>query len=466
MPFFRQVNSQDNFKARNNHLNPILRFFRLLGVFSIIFVLLISVVAVFVLTSPKNQLSQILVGQTFLKNYITLPQTNISLNSDSTQVIEQKLINNIIGTTNQNNNKFFFASPSESLTVTQAVEKVLPSVLSISTKKDQVSEKLNQSDTSSGSAYIVTKTGLVVTNKHVISEFCSPNSNIDQVQFVGLSFDQKIYDLELLSVDPVDDIAILQIKNLKTEVLPVTFGDSSKIKLGQDVIAIGNALGELQNTITKGIVSGLDRNFETKLVDNCSQNKFKANGLIQTDAAINKGNSGGPLFNASGHFIGMNTLSTEDSENIGFAVPSLVIQRVLNIFTAKNKIFRSNLNLDYVLINSALKSQNPWLPFEKGLIVFDQNKDGFFADDQTGLKEYDLITEINGQEITENSYNSDPVKNIIMQIDPSSKIKIKVWKAKILNKGVYEYEKEPQVLEISLGLSSFNLKTKQIEYQK
>jgi S1-C subfamily serine protease len=102
-------------------------------------------------------------------------------------------------------------------------------------------------------------------------------------------------------------------------------------------LAVGNVLGELQNTITSGIVSGLNRSFETDLVDPCTETSFQADNLIQIDAAINRGNSGGPLFNASGQLIGMNTLGTTDSENIGLAIPSVVIRTALESFKKIHK---------------------------------------------------------------------------------------------------------------------------------
>jgi serine protease Do len=447
------------FEPVKSPFKSFLNFFRRLAVIFILIILFLSLGFVFVLINPRNQLSQLLVNKTFLKNLVTLPTQNPEkfVNKE-----EQKIINSIIGTQNNETQKFSFASPQTNLTSSEVAQKVLPSVLSISTKQTK-NDNTFSDGTSTGSGFVVSKNGLVISNKHVISEFCNSND----IQFFGLTYDQKVYELELLSIDPIDDIAILQIKNLKEQVEPVTFGDSSKLKLGQDVLAVGNALGELQNTVTKGIVSGLNRVFETKLVDNCTQNKFAANNLIQTDAAINKGNSGGPLFDAFGHFVGMNTLTTDDSENIAFALPSATIQKVLNIFTKKNQIIRPNLELDYVNITPSLKLQNPWIPVEKGVILFDQDKNGFVSNTQTGLKEFDIITEINDKEIGQDSFfDKQPIKSMIMLEEPNSRIKIKVWKLKNSENKNYEYEKEAKTFEITLGSASFDLKTKKIQYQK
>jgi S1-C subfamily serine protease len=196
-------------------------------------------------------------------------------------------------------------------------------------------------DLTAGTGFFVDDSGLVFSNKHVVAAVCT--KGIGSLQITGLNHQEIAYDLELLSIDPIEDIAILRVVNAPEEEVfqPVELANSENLQLGQDVIAIGNVLGELQNTVTRGIISGLNRSFQTSLVDQCTNTEFEADSLIQTDAAINRGNSGGPLFNASGQLIGMNTLGTTDAENIGLSIPSSTIKNVVDTFRENEKIIRA-----------------------------------------------------------------------------------------------------------------------------
>lgn len=175
-----------------------------------------------------------------------------------------------------------------------------------------------------GTGFIISKDGVILTSKHVIKE-----TNADY--FIVVKNKGRFKAVNSYK-DPKYEIAVLKID--ANDLKPVELGDSDKIKIGQMAIAIGTALGELRDTVTIGIVSGLDR--EILVGDRFSSRREKMGNLIQTDAAINFGNSGGPLFNSDGRVIGVNVIAG-DGENIGFAIPINVAKNTLREFQQINK---------------------------------------------------------------------------------------------------------------------------------
>lgn len=190
---------------------------------------------------------------------------------------------------------------------------------------------------SSGSGFIVSSDGLVMTNKHVVAD--------TEAEFTVLMNDGSKKPAKVLARDAVQDLAILKIegKDLPT----ARFGDSSRIKIGQTAIAIGNALGEFRNTVSVGVVSGLERSI---VAGGSGVPAESLEELIQTDAAINPGNSGGPLINMYGEVIGINTAVAAGAENIGFAIPSNRIQRDVESVKSYGKIVRPYLGIRYTLV--------------------------------------------------------------------------------------------------------------------
>ncbi len=159
-----------------------------------------------------------------------------------------------------------------------------------------------------GTGFLISSDGLILTNKHVV--------DISGADFTIITNDGKKYPGKLLAKDPTQDLALLKISALSMPYLQL--GDSSKAQIGQTVIAIGNALGQFSNTVSKGVVSGLSRSI---VVGDNSGSSEKLDQVIQTDAAINPGNSGGPLINLSGQVIGIDTAIVQGAQNIGFAIP-------------------------------------------------------------------------------------------------------------------------------------------------
>src|SRR3989344_6595821 len=160
-----------------------------------------------------------------------------------------------------------------------------------------------------GSVFTVDPNGIILTNKHVISE--------SKAEYTVVTTNGKKYPAEIAARDPIDDIAIIKIKAAG---LPVAkLGDSNNLELGEEVLAIGNALGLFKNTVSKGIISGLSRAIAAK--PDPKEPIQELRGLIQTDAAINPGNSGGPLVNLKGEVIGINAAIVFGAQNLGFAIP-------------------------------------------------------------------------------------------------------------------------------------------------
>ncbi len=185
--------------------------------------------------------------------------------------------------------------------------------------------------TGGGSGFVIDKAGHILTNFHVIQDADSVRVKL---------FDGSAHDARLIGADEPNDVAVLKIQVPAEKLVPVTFGDSSRLLVGQKILALGNPFG-LERTLTAGIVSSLDRSFQAK-------NGRMIKGIIQTDAAINPGNSGGPLLNSRGEVIGMNTAIVSQvgqSAGISFAVPINGIVRILDPLIRNGRVIRADLGI-------------------------------------------------------------------------------------------------------------------------
>jgi len=242
-----------------------------------------------------------------------------------------------------------------------------------------------------GSGFIISPDGLIVTNKHVVSD--------KGASYAVLTNDGKKYDAKILALDPNIDLAIIKISGTG---LPIVFlGDSDNLKLGQTAIAIGNALGEFRNTVSVGVISGLSRNI-TAIGAGSSEN---LQNLIQTDAAINAGNSGGPLLNLKGEVIGINVAMASDAQNIGFSLPINQVKKAIKSVQSTGKIITPYLGIRYMVINSDL-AKTKKLPMENGVLVEgDKNNAAVIKNspaDKAEIKAGDIVIEINGEQINQN----------------------------------------------------------------
>ncbi len=247
------------------------------------------------------------------------------------------------------------------------------------------------------SGFIVSSDGYVLTNKHVVE-----NNDADYTIFFNIpgQKDEKA-TAKVVAKDPSNDIAILKID--KKDLPYLEFGDSDALQVGQTAIAIGYALGEFDNTVSKGVVSGLSRSITAGgAFDGRSE---RLEGIIQTDAAINPGNSGGPLLDISGRVIGMNVAMAQ-AQNIGFALPANDVKKVFEDVQKTGKISRPFLGVRYILIDEEIQKNNS-LPYNYGALVQRGEKAGDLAvipgspADKSGIVENDIILEMDGIKVDE-----------------------------------------------------------------
>ncbi len=245
----------------------------------------------------------------------------------------------------------------------------------------------------SGSGWVLDLEGRIVTNNHVIA---------DAEKIEVTLFDGSAYPARVVGTDPTTDIAVIQIEAPKESLFPLVFGDSSLLRVGQKVLAIGNPFG-LERTLTVGIVSSLNRSLDSQRAGRVMTN------IIQLDAALNQGNSGGPLMNSSGKLIGMNTaIASKTGENtgVGFAIPVNTIVRVLPELIKFGKVIRAYLGIQTYLPTNrglAIGFVTPNSPAEKaglkGLIVEEVRRLGNFEQIRRFRQTPDVIVEIDSQKV-------------------------------------------------------------------
>ena len=278
--------------------------------------------------------------------------------------------------------------------------------------------KIEKTKIGGGSGFIISENGYVFTSNHVVSDTAA--------DYTVILDPKHKYSAKVLSRNPINDTAVLKIDGERFPFLEMA--DSSEVELGEEVIAVGNALGEFTDTLSAGIVSGLSR-FITAFggIENQSQN---LRGLIQTDAAINPGNSGGPLINMEGKVIGINTAMIAGAQNIGFAIPINYAKKDLEEVKKYGKILMPFLGVKYVLVSKEMAEANK-LPVNDGAIVVREAlgeppvvKDS--AADKAGMKEWDIILECNGEKIT----TKNPLANILQKCKIGGETVFKVLRDK------------------------------------
>ncbi|MFA5042149.1 MAG: trypsin-like peptidase domain-containing protein [Candidatus Paceibacterota bacterium] len=268
-------------------------------------------------------------------------------------------------------------------------------------------------EVSAGTGFVIDSRGYLVTNRHVVED--------EKAKYTVLTNDGKKYEAKIIAKDPVEDFAVLKID--KTDLPALNLGDSEKLVLGQTVIAIGNALGEFKNTVSVGVISGLNRSLQAS--DGLG-NVSTLTDVIQTDAAINRGNSGGPLINLSGEVVGLNTAMVSGAQNIGFAIPINKIKNALNQALNTGEIKVPFLGIRYVMVNPSIEEAKNLAVDYGALIVSGDNGEEAIVKDspaqKANLKEGDVITEINGKKINDNY----PLASAIRDYKVGDKITLRV----------------------------------------
>lgn len=304
-------------------------------------------------------------------------------------------------------------NPNTSPELNQLFSITIPSFCQKGTQKKRVA---------AGSGFLVSYDGYIITNKHVVAD--------EKAEYTVVLSDAKHFGNKLKAVvlarDPNNDIAVLKVTS--TDNLPyLKLGDSNKLQVGQTAIAIGYALGEFDNTVTKGVVSGL---FRTIQASGSGQNTEDLRGLIQTDAAINLGNSGGPLLNIAGNVIGVN-VATADAQSIGFAIPVNIAKTGFSQVKKTGAITKADqafLGIRYVPITSEIQSANN-LPYDYGMLVGKGQAPGDVAvvpgspAEKAKIAENDIILEANGLQLNERRIISD----VLADKKPGDIVNLKVY---------------------------------------
>ncbi|OGD38466.1 hypothetical protein A2907_02760 [Candidatus Azambacteria bacterium RIFCSPLOWO2_01_FULL_37_9] len=339
--------------------------------------------------------------------------------------------------------------------VIDIVKKIIPSVVSISIVKNiedhlegeyspfnffHLPEKnmthKHRVHIGGGSGFFISKDGLILTNRHVVVD---PNA-----EYTVITSRNQKYRARVLARDEINDIAIIKIK--ENGFIPLEMGDSYSLKLGQTVLAIGNALGQFQNTVSKGVISGLARYiFAATAPDEEMQN---LRGLIQTDAAINPGNSGGPLIDLDGKVIGINAAIVWGAQNIGFSIPINNAKKDLNDLIKYGRIRQPFLGVRYIQITKDIQELKK-IAVNYGALILKEHLPHDLAivkespADKAGIKEGDIILEYNGKKITE----KDTLQDFIQKSQVGDTITLKIlrgMKERVLKTVLGERNPSPQ----------------------
>ncbi|MFA5317986.1 MAG: trypsin-like peptidase domain-containing protein [Patescibacteria group bacterium] len=398
----------------------------------------------------KNQLIVIIITSIIISSIFGASAGFLAINNSQVSGYLEKILPNDIALSRDENGNITrqqTVKVEEESAVIAAVEKVSPAVVSIIVTKDL--PKLEQyyynpfgddpffndffgggsdflvpgtrqngtekQEVGGGSGFIISTDGLVVTNKHVVLD--------EEAEYTVLMNDEKKYDAKVLARDPVNDLAVLKIdaQDLPT----VELGDSDNLKVGQTLIAIGNALGEFRNTVSTGVVSGLARSITAGGGSGFAED---LTNIIQTDAAINPGNSGGPLLNIAGQVIGINTAVAQGAQGIGFAIPINEVKASIEMVKKNGKISRPWLGVRYVMLTEDIAKQNNLSISEGALIVRGDTRTDLAVvpgspADKAGLAENDIILEADGHKLT----SEDNLAKVISKYKPDDEAELKIW---------------------------------------
>ncbi len=316
------------------------------------------------------------------------------------------------------------ATIPEANSAVDAVQKVGPAVVTVINRSAQ--------GIGSGSGVIVSAEGYIITNNHVVE-----GGRALAVVFA----DNSRREAELIGTDPLNDIAVIRVAGELPAV--ATIGDAATLQPGETVLAIGSPLGNFRNSVTSGVVSALNRSVGSM------------EGLIQTDAAINSGNSGGPLINLRGEVVGINTLVVRNDfdfsmgsapvEGLGFAVPSTIFRNVADQLIATGEVRYPFLGVRYIAIDGDIAAELN-LPVQNGALI-QSGRNGQpavepgSAADRAGIRDGDLIVAVDGTRL---DYNTS-LRQLLLRYAPGDKVTVTVLR-----------DNQEIVLDVTLGQRSNN----------
>lgn len=299
----------------------------------------------------------------------------------------------------------------EESAIIDVVDNAMDAVVSIAVNSSNYDPINGYVDDNSniGSGFIVDSNGLILTNQHVVS-------NID-ADYIVVTADGEEYAVTEIHRDDVNDIALLKIdaKDLPT----LELGDSDNLKVGQLVVAIGTPLGEYAGSVTTGVVSGLNRSVTTSSGSFLGSTMKSFENVIQTDAAVNPGNSGGPLLNSSGDVIGINFATTSGADNISFAIPIDFAASRVEEYKTYGKFRQPSIGVSYQLVSEyQARFSNDLVA---GALILGINPDS--PADVAGLEKYDILTKYDGKSLTEYS-----LKALVVKSEVGDKITVEYWR--------------------------------------
>ena len=294
---------------------------------------------------------------------------------------------------------------NESQLIAQIAKTVGQSVVSIdvqsqSSSTDIFGFSMPTSQESAGTGFFISTDGIIVTNRHVVPT----GTDSVNVTLADGTLYKNVQVIGRTSTSSSLDIAFLKIPDLKgKKLIPATLGDSSKMQVGDRVIAIGNALGQFQNTVTSGIISGYGR--DVTAADQSSLSDENLTDMFQTDASINEGNSGGPLVNINGEVIGINTAIASNAQNIGFATPINDVKGLISSVLKGGQLLQPYLGVSYISLTPDIAYEYN-LSVQNGAYIISgsSGQSAVIAGspaDKAGLKEKDIITKVNNIDINE-----------------------------------------------------------------
>jgi len=278
-------------------------------------------------------------------------------------------------------------------------------------------EGTERREVGSGSGFIVSEDGLILTNKHVVID--------KDAEYTVIDNEGNRFSAQVLARDPLQDLAIMQIEETTGPFPVVNLGNSDKLQIGQTAVAIGNVLGEFRNSVSVGVVSGLGRTI-TATGGGMMQ---VLEDVIQTDAAINPGNSGGPLLNLKGEVIGINTAMAIGGENVGFAIPVNQAKRAIEQVKTLGRIVYPFLGITYIVIDEQIQKEND-LPVDYGAWIIGGRRSPAIspgsAAEKAGLQEGDIVLEFNHEKISIENH----LRRIIVKYEPGDEVVLRVLRDK------------------------------------
>ena len=337
--------------------------------------------------SKKEKKSQIKTGKNRFATFASL--VAVALSGTALYYAYNRPTTSIFHSSNSaSNNAATFAEGS----ISEIANSVSKSVVSIITNTSTTGSFFTgQVSQAAGTGFILSSDGYIATNKHVVANATKIGVILDD----GSTYE----DVELIGTDPINDFAIIKIKDIK-DLTPIKIGDSKTTNIGQQVVAIGNALGTYQNSVTSGIISGKGRSLTAS--DSSRTTYETLSDMIQTDAAINGGNSGGPLVNAAGEVIGINTAYASQGNNVGFAIPINSVKGIMAGVLKDSKFERAVLGVRYQTITPLIAKEKK-LDVTAGAYVKGSNNVSAVikgsAGNKAGIKDGDIITAVNGTKI-------------------------------------------------------------------